>query len=215
MGKHLKFFVWTAIFMLVLSFSVGSFATAGEEDNKADTETVTETFTFETTENDSGYTLADTDLSDIFTVDAVAGGTADISDDGNAKLAMFSQVYLPMEQAYDMLQRSYTFQIDFGSTGAPESAIYLRAIDPQTYTKMNPIQSVAQTFNFYEWDWYAETGGSGTSETGGSGIKVYQRKNKIFVDLKLYVEDGLNIRGKAIDFDFPEGFKQDDLNTFM
>lgn len=214
MRRKQKLLTILVTLLLVLSLLGTTMAAAEEASESEGTVPNTETFEFKMSDQDYGYKLDELDITDLFTVEAAGDGTANVTESGDAELNMFAQAYIPMDAAYDILDKSYTFQVDFYSTAASSGAIYVRAIDPQTYTVINPVWSAPQTFGFFEWDYYAEAGGSGASGTGGSGIKVYHTSDKIGVELKLYVEDGLNVVGKAVEFDAPEGFKPGSMNTY-
>lgn len=215
--------LWMLICALMLAFALLGNVMVSAEEAPGEPEKITKTFEFNVSGDDAGYKLADTDLFDLFIVDPIeaAGGQAVISDDGNGYLTSFSHIYVDRDTAYDCLADAYTFQIDFYCTTTSDSsyskgALYVRAIDPNSYTITNPMnQGTQQRFDFYEWDWYKENGGeNGSSSTGGSGIKVYQTDSKICICIKTYVEDGLNVVGETAELDFPEGFKTDGMNTY-
>lgn len=213
MKRKQNFWMLMVTLLLTLSLFGGVFA-AAEEGGSEETPVNTKTFEFKTSTKDVEYTLEELSLTDLFTVEAVAGGTAGVTASGDAELYMFSHVYLSQYDSPVSLQKSYTFQVDFRSTASANGAIFVRAVDPQAYTITNPLWNADQTFGFFEWDYYAETDGAGASGSGGSGIKVFHTDSKIYVGLKLYAEDGLHITGQNVEFDFPEGFKAGELNTY-
>lgn len=215
--------IWTLLGAFLLVFALTGNVPASAEEASGEPEKVTKTFEFHVSEDDAGWKLADTDLFEMFVVDPIeaAGGQAVISDDGNGYITSFSHVYIDRDTAYDCLSEAYTFQIDFYSTTTTDTsyskgALYVRAIDPNSYTITNPMnQGTQQKFDFYEWDWYVENGGeNGSSGTGGSGLKVYQTDSKICICIKTYAEDGLNVVGETAELDFPEGFKPGEMNTY-
>jgi len=176
-------------------------------------ETITKSFEISFEPGDDE--IANTDIVDFFTVENFAGGTATVNNNGEGYIKGYSQIYISENVAYEYLTGEYSFQVDYVSSKTDNSAIFLRAIDPNTYTIKNPKNAdIDQKFGFFEWDWYAENGGEhGTSGTGGSGIKIYETSTKICICIKTYVDDGLNICSETVEFKYPQRFKARQMNT--
>jgi hypothetical protein len=109
----------------------------------------------------------------------------------------------------------YTFSVDLISN-ADNTAVFVKSVEPDEYIQVeNPKnQNVMQTFNYYEWDWYQENGGTtGASSIGGSGIYIMPSANTIKLGLKIYQEDGLGVSTKIFDLPAPEGYKRGEKCT--
>lgn len=204
------------VFFTALMFVISCFPNFTALADDGETEIIMREFKCSFEENTSGDEIAETDLFDYFVIEGAADGTNLVNSDLNGEMKSYTQIYINEETAEEYFARAYTFQVDFNSTKTPASAIFIRSIDPTLYSVTNPKNSgVQQVFNFFEWDWYAENGGTNCSSgTGGSGIKVYLTSNKICVSIKTRMEDGLYIGTSAAEFDLPENFNADGLNTF-
>lgn len=211
----------TAIVMALSSF--GAMTAFAEGDDEV--ELVTKEFKCSFAENEEGDDLGSaTDLSELFTITAIAGGTALINGNKQGELKMYSQIVIMDSEVDDIVKNGYSFQIDFDSADSACSAMYIRAIDPGAYSlKNDKLGGNPTNFFFYEWDWYNEFNGSGksvvdgsnlTSSTGGSGVKVFLTADKINVGIKTRMEDGFKVATQVVSFDLPENFKKDGLNTF-
>lgn len=99
----------------------------------------------------------------------------------------------------------YILDFDIRCENYGNNGIFVRGEFPGALTKINPMNAgTTQTFNYYEWDWYAENGGkSGGSGIGGSGILIAPGKSGIRITVKKYAADGLTVTSESFDFDLP------------
>lgn len=107
--------------------------------------------------------------------------------------------------------------VDLRMTQFGDCAVYIRGEMPGAFAPKNPKNfNVTQTFNYYEWDWYAENGGStfGGSSTAGSGIGIYPKKDNLTIRIKRYAPDGLTVASATHTFPYPEGL-EDPTSTWM
>ena len=176
-----------------------------------------ETYSYEYDFSENADSISGADLMEIFYYEGLAGGEGYISADSTLVVDGYSQLYVREEVAKTDFTGAYTYTFDFKSTANPDAAIFIRGINPFTYTCANPKNNTdSQVFNYYEWDWYTENGGkSGASASGGSGIKIFEQSSAIGITIKTYVEDGLKIVGKTTTLDLPEGYKAGQLNKYM
>lgn len=111
---------------------------------------------------------------------------------------------------------TYSVSIDLRPVDYGNSAVYIRGEMPGTLRKYNPAHSAAankeiiQCFNYFEWDWYAENGGSlGGSSISGSGLGVFPQKDGLEIRIKRYTQDGLTVASAVKTIAFPDGFSVD------
>ena len=112
--------------------------------------------------------------------------------------------------AYEMSVRVH--MVDVGNSG-----IYIRGEMPGKFTPINRANSgITQTFNYYEWDWYAENGGGtfGGSSISGSGIGIFPLKDGLLVRIKRYAPDGLTVASASYRFAYPDDYTPDSGEWF-
>ncbi len=93
--------------------------------------------------------------------------------------------------------------VDMGSSG-----VYIRGEMPGRFSPKNPANfNVDMCFNYYEWDWYAENGGSqfGGSSLAGSGIGIIPTADGLDIRIKRYAPDGLTVASASYRFAYPDG----------
>lgn len=115
------------------------------------------------------------------------------------------------------VEGAYEFSADIHIPQYGNSAVYVRGEMPGALAPKNPANfNVTQIFNYYEWDWYNENGGStfGASSTAGSGIGLYPGENSITVRIKRYAPDGLGVASASHTFPYSEGFSPDEKGWF-
>ncbi len=120
-------------------------------------------------------------------------------------------------RTWNDVEGSYEFSADIHMLEYGNSAVYVRGEMPGAYAPTNPRNfNIAQVFNYYEWDWYAENGGKthGGSSTAGSGIGIYPDENSITIRIKRYAEDGLGVASASYTFPYSEGFRPDEDGWF-
>ena len=166
-------------------------------------------YTINFDEEVEGDSFENTALSEEFLLEA---GTPDsgatIEEDEAGGNLMTLKGYTDIK-SITYFEKAYTFSVDFISN-ADNTAVFVRGVEPSEYIQVeNPKnQNVLQTFNYYEWDWYQENGGSTGSSIGGSGIYIMPAANIIKIGLKLYQEDGLGVSTKVFDLPAPEGYQR-------
>lgn len=175
-----------------------------------------QTYSYEYDFSENADDITGADLMEIFYYEGLAGGAGSISADSTLVVNGYSQLYVREEVCKTDFTGAYTYTFDFKSTFNPDAAIYVRGINPFTYTVANPKNNTdSQVFNYYEWDWYGENGGTaGVSSAGGSGIKIFEQSSSLGITIKTYVEDGLKIVGKTATVALPEGFKVGQMNKY-
>lgn len=115
---------------------------------------------------------------------------------------------------WDLIEAPYTFSVDakLEGDGNDKAGFFVRSVIP--IVKVNPANSgINQTFNYFEWDWYAENGGkNGSSSIGGSGIIVHPTKTGFIVRIKNWQPDSLNTSSVTTTIPVPEGV---DMTAFF
>ena len=113
-------------------------------------------------------------------------------------------------RSVDLFGGEMRLSADFRSDSLSGVGMFVRGVYPGGVVKVNPKnQGVDQVFHYYEWDWYAENGGSqGPSGLGGSGIGIFPTAAGINVVIKKYEEDGLTIRGETFSFELDCDFTE-------
>lgn len=173
-------------------------------------------FSYEYDFEEGADDIAGADLMEIFYWEGLAGGAGAITENGTLKINGYAQLHVMADLCKTDFVEAYTYTFDFKSTLKEDEGIFIRGIAPQSYTIANPKNGTdGQVFNYYEWDWYVENGGTnGKSSSGGSGIKIFESEDAINITIKCYVEDGLNIMGHSVALPLPEGFKVGELNQY-
>lgn len=113
-------------------------------------------------------------------------------------------------RTWNDVKGSYEVSVDLHMVDYGNSAVYIRGEMPGAYAPTNPKNfDVAQVFNYYEWDWYAENGGHtfGGSSTAGSGIGIYPLEDSMVVRIKRYAPDGLGVASASYTFPYPDSFE--------
>lgn len=115
-------------------------------------------------------------------------------------------------RTWEDVKGAYTFVVDLKMIDYGNTYVFLRGEMPGIYKPYNPAQSAAAnqevhtTFNYFEWDWYQENGGKGSSSTAGSGFGFAPEKNGLVYHIKKYAADGLGIATTHGTIPYPEGF---------
>lgn len=173
------------------------------------------TFSVNFDEEPDGAHMEETALGEEF---IIAVGTPDsgaIVEEDSAGGSLLSLTGYTDIKSVTYFEKSYTFSIDFISD-ADNTAVFVRGVEPSEYIQAeNPKnQNVVQTFNYYEWDWYQENGGTaGASSIGGSGIFIMPSASAIKIGLKLYQDDGLGVSTKIFNLPVPEGYTRGEKCT--
>ncbi|MBQ9151216.1 MAG: hypothetical protein IJX72_03110, partial [Clostridia bacterium] len=164
----------------------------------------------------SGLFIQDTPAAEQF---ELAIGTSSCTaqvlkgDDGNyVRLKGYTDL-----RTWNDVEGPYEFSADIHMVEYGNSAIYIRGEMPGAYSPKNPANfGVNQTFNYFEWDWYAENGGRtfGGSSTAGSGIGLYPDTNAITVRIKRYAADGLGVASASYTFPYSDQFKPNEDGWF-
>ncbi|MBP3667483.1 MAG: hypothetical protein J6K29_10615 [Clostridia bacterium] len=164
----------------------------------------------------AGLFIKDTPVAEQF---ELAAGTSSSTgqvykgDNGNyVRLTGYTDL-----RTWNDVEGSYEFSADIHMVDYGNSAVYLRGEMPGAYTPENPKNfNVKQTFNYFEWDWYAENGGRtfGGSSTAGSGIGLYPDSNAITVRIKRYAPDGLGVASASYKFPYSADFRPDESGWF-
>lgn len=162
-----------------------------------------------------GATMEETKLGEEFILSTgTPDSSATVEEDsaGGSLIALKGYTDIKSITYFDM---AYTFSVDLISN-ADNTAVFVKSVEPDEYIQAeNPKnQNVMQSFNYYEWDWYRENGGTaGGSSIGGSGIYIMPSANTIKLGLKMYQEDGLGVSTKIFDLPAPEGYKRSEKCT--
>ncbi len=158
-----------------------------------------------------GVFIQDTSVAEQFQfVTGTSASTAQVmkGDQGNyVRLKDFTDL-----RTWSDVAGTYEFSVDLHMVDYGNSAVYLRGEMPGAYARLNPKNAnVLQTFNYFEWDWYAENGGSkfGGSSTAGSGIGLYPDDTAITVRIKRYAPDGLGVASASYRFPYSAEFQPD------
>ncbi|MBE6559098.1 MAG: hypothetical protein E7661_08865 [Ruminococcaceae bacterium] len=115
-------------------------------------------------------------------------------------------------RTWEDVKGAYNFVVDLKMIDYGNTYVFLRGEMPGIYKPYNPAQSsmanqeVHTTFNYFEWDWYAENGGNGSSSTAGSGFGFAPEKNGLVYHIKKYATDGLHIATAHGKVPYPAGF---------
>ncbi len=115
-------------------------------------------------------------------------------------------------RTWEDVKGAYNFVVDLKMIDYGNTYVFLRGEMPGIYKPYNPAQSAAAgqevhtTFNYFEWDWYAENGGKGSSSTAGSGFGFAPEKNGLVYHIKKYATDGLHIATAHGTVPYPAGF---------
>lgn len=120
-------------------------------------------------------------------------------------------------RTYNDVEGSYEVSAEMHMVDYGNSAVYVRGEMPGAYAPENPKNfNVKQTFNYFEWDWYAENGGSafGGSSTAGSGIGIYPDSSAITIRIKRYAPDGLGVASASYQFPYGDKFRPDESGWF-
>ncbi len=144
----------------------------------------------------------------------IAKGTsncyANVRKGDNGKYAEMSG-YVDL-RTWEDVKGAYTFVVDLQMIDYGNTYVFLRGEMPGIYRPYNPAQSAAAnqevhtTFNYFEWDWYAENGGRGSSSTAGSGFGFAPEQGGLVYHIKKYATDGLGIATTHGTIPYPEGF---------
>lgn len=156
----------------------------------------------------SGAYIDNTALTEYF---EMAGGTSSSRGQyqkGNGGNMVRMSGYCDL-RTWNDVEGAYTFSMDFRMGNDLSNSIYVRGEMPGALRPKNPANfNVDQVFNYFEWDWYRENGGSkmGNSSTAGSGIGILPHDNGVTLVIKRYAPDGLTVASAAVNLPYPEGF---------
>ncbi len=144
----------------------------------------------------------------------IAKGTpncyANVKKGDNGKYAEMSG-YVDL-RTWEDVKGAYNFVVDLRMIDYGNTYVFLRGEMPGIYKPYNPAQSsmanqeVYTTFNYFEWDWYAENGGKGSSSTAGSGFGFAPEKGGLVYHIKKYATDGIGIATTHGTIPYPAGF---------
>ena len=115
-------------------------------------------------------------------------------------------------RTWEDVKGAYNFVVDLKMIDYGNTYVFLRGEMPGIYRPYNPAQSAAAnqevhtTFNYFEWDWYAENGGRGSSSTAGSGFGFAPEQGGLVYHIKKYATDGLHIATAHGKIPYPAGF---------
>ena len=162
----------------------------------------------------SGMSVDKTGINDIFQLQVgnTTSSATIINENGNNYV--YHKGFADLRTWYD-IEGDYTVSVDIKTPDESDSAMYIRGEMPGIFKPYNPAhsgaagQEIYQTFNYYEWDWYAENGGhSCGSSVAGSGIGIYPRQGSVLLKFKRYAPDGLTIATTDVAVPYPEGFEE-------
>lgn len=170
-------------------------------------------FSFDNDGYTAGSFLPDTPIASTFEyVAGTSASTAIIKKGKNGNYVRQSGV--SDFRTFTDINGAYVFSLDVRAVEYGNNAVYIRGEMPGTLTKYNKRhsemagQEVIQVFNYYEWDWYTENGGSdGNSSISGSGLGVFPLSDGLELHIKKYVEDGLTVSSAVATLPFPDDFK--------
>lgn len=216
MKKLFTVILATVMCLMLLSASMVSFA-SGEA------EFVKKTVDFDMSKYEKGTDAVDTVLNDWFFI--FYAGPADYSsivlqDEGLLKFSNYIHFSLFPELAEDLMNNGYEISLQYRAKSRSDlTGMFLRAVDSRSYEVINAVfDGAATSIDMYEYDWYKENGGkiAARSTIGGSGIRVYQDadNDKIGVDIKSREEDGMLCGSWGVEFDYPEGYVENELNPW-
>ena len=138
----------------------------------------------------------------------------DLADDNGStvlKLSGYSEFF-----TIDYIPAEYVFSVDIKPVKENGMVnVFVRGDMPGALVKLNPKNAgTMQVFAYYEWDWYAENGGSnGLSSVGGSGISVSLTKSGFNLNVKKYAEDSLTITSDKFRMKTDEAIDLDAYNN--
>ena len=161
-------------------------------------------------EEPDGATANETLLGDEFIMSTgtpASSATVEPDENGGSLLAMTGYTDIKSIMFFDT---AYTFQVDFITNAKDNTGVFVKSVEPEEFILVeNPKNAnTLQTFNFYEWDWYAEQEGkNGESGIGGSGISVHLMEDGVRVNIKNYQEDGSHVSNTYYDFTGLEGYQ--------
>jgi len=209
MKNLLKTLCFCLAFALILSVLPGQLAFA-----EAETEYEEKTYSFSTKDEDEETDLSMTALGEYFTCQAATGDSlVTTAADGVAIADKYAQLYTGIDAADEFFSNPYAVTVNFTSTSNADAGVYVRSIDPTLIQINNQKLGSTHAIWFYEWDWYAEHGGTqGPSSTGGSGVKVSFSGNNVIIGVKCAPEDGSGVMSRSVTFAAPEGFDPAALN---
>ena len=168
-------------------------------------------YLFDAQKETAGIYITDSALADYF---QHLGGTSSskvqiIKDSGSDNKYMKITGYSDL-RTWNDVKGAYEVSVDLHMVDTGNSAVYVRGEMPGNLTPINPRNfNVSQVFNYFEWDWYAENGGSkfGGSSTAGSGIGIYPTNDSLIVRIKRYAPDGLGVASASHTFAYPKSYE--------
>ncbi len=168
-------------------------------------------YSYDFEECDNNSDLTDADASELFE-SVIGAGAAVVKTNGSQGMCLEISGISEF-RTIDVLEGEYVFSLDY--VAARESnkdcgeGVFIKGVIPGVVTKDNSVmnQPANQSFNYYEADWYTDHTGKtvDSMQIGGSGIYVQLRTTGLRVNIKTYVEDGLNISQSYVDIAYPEG----------
>ena len=163
-------------------------------------------------EEPDGATANETLLGDEFIMSTgtpASSATVEPDENGGSLHAMTGYTDIKSIMFFDT---AYTFQVDFITNAKDNTGVFVKSVEPEEFILVeNPKNAnTLQTFNFYEWDWYKENGGTAegcSSSIGGSGIFVMPGDGIIRIGIKTYQPDGLTVATRIFELPAPEGYQ--------
>ena len=167
-----------------------------------------------------GYVTA-TNLADYFqyvggtpqsSAQVIRGDGSEGADGNYVRMKGYSDL-----RTWSDIEGPYEISVNLHMVEFGNCAVYIRGEMPGALAPINPKNfNTVQVFNYYEWDWYAENGGStfGGSSTAGSGIGIYPTEKNLVVRIKRYAPDGLTVASASYTFSYPEGL-DDPTDSWM
>ncbi len=112
-------------------------------------------------------------------------------------------------RTWNAIRGDYSFSVDLSMADGYTNNVFIRGEMPGALTPTNPANhNITQVFNYYEWDWYQENGGTqGISSVGGSGIGITLGAATITILVKQYAPDGLTVTASRAVIKYPENFE--------
>ncbi len=161
----------------------------------------------------AGLYFADTPMADLFEYHVgSAQSNAQVRKEESGNRYLRAQGYSDI-RSWEDVEGAYTFTASLRLEKYGMSALYVRGEMPGAYAPENPKNfGIDQVFHYYEWDWYAENGGStyGPSSPGGSGIGIFSMENGVMIRIKRYAPDGLGVASASYDLPYTDDFKPDE-----
>ncbi len=158
-----------------------------------------------------GTELENTELSKYFEYVSGTGNSLAQITDANGSGCAYINGYSDL-RTWNLIKGNYELSADLWCSEYESGGIFIRGELPGAYKPVNALNGgIDQIFNYFEADWYSENGGSMYEKTSlaGSGIGFLPSQNGIFVKIKRYAEDGLNISSASYLLPYTNDFVPD------